>query len=159
MGQSSRRPARRVVHFSTLSDLTLDIQALADTEPTSTGRWTAAQNVEHMAAVIDASVDGATFSLPLPVRLLGRLLRFWFLNRGLSPGIKLPASVPAAFTPGPETRFQDAARHLAQAVQRAEEQKMAAASPVFGRLSHEQWVRFHCRHAELHFSFIQPGRA
>jgi hypothetical protein len=33
---------------------------------------------------------------------------------------------------------------------------MTATSPVLGRLSHEQWVQFHCRHAEMHFSFMHP---
>ena len=152
-------PARRELRFDSLDDLLRDVQALAGTSPTSAGKWTAAQNIEHVAAVIDASVDGFTFSIPLPIRLLARLLRGRFLSRGLSPGIKLPAAAPAAFNPGPDTRFEDAAEHLAQAVQRAEERKMTAVSPVFGQLDHQQWVRFHCRHAELHFGFIQPARS
>jgi len=27
---------------------------------------------------------------------------------------------------------------------------------MFGRYSHEEWNQFHCRHAELHLSFVQP---
>ena len=28
------------------------------------------------------------------------------------------------------------------------------ASPFFGRLSREQWIELHLRHAELHLSFV-----
>ena len=33
-------------------------------------------------------------------------------------------------------------------------ERMSKPSPVFGPMTHEEWEQLHCRHAELHFSFI-----
>ena len=158
VSQAIDRAPRRELHFNSLDDLVRDIQAFNGDEPASTGNWSAAQNVEHVAALIDASVDGLSFKVPLMVRMMVRLMRNRFLTKGLNPGIKLPADVPAALKPGPETRYADAIEHLSRAVERAKRQRMTTRSPVFGQLSHKQWVQLHCRHAELHFSFIKPAQ-
>ncbi len=149
-------PQRRNLAFTRLDDLVSDLRAFDGQEPASSGKWTAAQNVAHVAAVIDASVDGMTFTVPLVIRLFARAFRGWFLAKGFKPGIKFPQTVPASFNPGPETPFGDAVAQLNQAVLRANTRKMATVSPLFGAMNHEQWTMLHCRHAELHFSFIQP---
>ena len=132
---------------------------MAGTSPASTGKWTAAQNIQHVALFIDASIDGFTFTVPAPIRFVARLMRSRFLNKGFNPGIKPPAKAAAMFAPAPDISMEAAIDHLDRSVQRAKQQKMTAASPLFGTMDHEQWVRMHCRHAELHFSFIQPARA
>ncbi len=154
MGGNTKSTSRRTLSFKNLDDLVRDVQDVSKTGVNSTGNWSAAQNIEHVAAVIDASIDGFSFSVPLPIRILGRLIRGRTLKKGLSPGIKMPGSAPDAFKPGPDTRLEDAAKHLADSVARANQQKMTAVSPIFGKLSHEQWVQLHCRHAEMHFSFL-----
>lgn len=30
-------------------------------------------------------------------------------------------------------------------------------SPLFGPLTNDAWIQAHCRHAELHHSFIHPN--
>lgn len=156
MGGSLKSVDRRSLTFNTLDDLASDIQNLGRQDVSSSGNWSAGQNIEHVAAVIDASVDGFTFSVPLPLRIIGRLIRSRTLKKPLNPGIKLPGSAPDAFKPGPETRLEDAAKHLAESVERAKQRRMNATSPIFGKMSHEQWVQLHCRHAEMHFSFLHP---
>ncbi|GAB4190107.1 MAG: hypothetical protein Kow00105_04460 [Phycisphaeraceae bacterium] len=154
------QPNRRKLRFRTLDDLVRDIEQFRGTEPDSSGKWSAAQNIDHVAALIDASVDGFDFKVPAVIRLMVRLMRNRFLTKGLNPGIKMPDSAPDAFKPSPDTRFADAVDHLQRAVERAKQQGMTAVSPVFGKLTHDQWEQLHCRHAELHFSFIQPdGKA
>ena len=46
---------------------------------------------------------------------------------------------------------------LGAAIERAGSQRMKHPSPVLGKLSHEQWEQLHCRHAELHLSFLHPA--
>lgn len=29
-------------------------------------------------------------------------------------------------------------------------------NPIFGKMSHEEWIKLHLRHAELHQSFFHP---
>ena len=62
-----------------------------------------------------------------------------------------------AFLPSDEVDFDQAVEQLAAATDRAMRQTMNAVSPMFGQLTHDQWVHLNCRHAELHFSFIQPA--
>jgi hypothetical protein len=157
MGGNSQA-VRRTLTFKNLDDLVSDLQSVSTVGIGSSGGWTPAQNVEHVARGIDTSIDGFTFTVPLPMRILGRLIKGRVLTKGIPAGkIKIPPAAQAAFCPGPETRFEDAAKHLTDAVERAKRKKMTAVSPIFGKLSHEQWVALHCRHAEMHFSFLHPA--
>jgi hypothetical protein len=156
MSQSANPPKRRELHFQTLDDIVRDIQALAGTQPTSTGKWSPGQIVEHVAKGIDLSVDGFDFKAPLPLRLFVRLARNHYLAKGFPAGIKPRGRMKDIFEPAPDADFATASRHLADAVERAKHQGMSAASPLFGRLTHDQWTQLNCRHAELHFSFLKP---
>lgn len=156
---TSQTPPRRKLRFNTLDDLVRDAKTMAGNSPTSTGKWTAAQNIQHVALFIDASIDGFTFTVPAPIRFVARLMRGRFLRKGFNPGIKPPAKAAAHFAPAPDISMEAAVDHLVRSVARAEQQKMTAVSPLFGAMDHGQWVQMHCRHAELHFSFIQPIQA
>lgn len=152
-------PLRRPLRFNTLDEVLADARNLSRTDAQPTGKWTPAQNIEHVALFMDASIDGFTFTVPAPIRFAARLMRSRFLNKGFNPGIKPPAKAAALFAPAPDITMQTAVEHLTRSVERAKEKKMTAVSPLFGAMNHEQWVRMHCRHAELHFSFIQPAQA
>ncbi|MEZ6192765.1 MAG: DUF1569 domain-containing protein [Phycisphaerales bacterium] len=84
-------PTRRKLRFDSMDDLLRDAQSLAGTTPTSTGKWTAAQNIQHVALFIDASIDGFTFTVPAPIRFVARMMRGRFLRKGFNPGINPPA--------------------------------------------------------------------
>ena len=150
-------PTRQKLSFKTLDDIARFVEPLPARGATSTGNWSAAQNIDHVAAVVDASIDGFTFSAPFPIRIFATLMRNRFLSKGFNPGIKMPSNVPTAFKPGPETQLDDAVRHLTDSIQRAKDKKMTVVSPIFGALSHDQWIDMHCRHAEMHFSHIRPA--
>ena len=53
--------------------------------------------------------------------------------------------------------WQDALAVLRDAVTRAVSEGMKKQHAVLGPLTDDEWVKFHCRHAELHFSFLMPG--
>ena len=78
----------------------------------------------------------------------------YILRHGMRPGFKLPRRF-AFLQPEPAVSWGQAVDDLRAAVDRAETHRMTHPSPVFGRLSHEQWVRLHCRHAEMHFGFLK----
>lgn len=47
---------------------------------------------------------------------------------------------------------------LRRQIQRVQDgERFTQASPIFGKLSHEQWVNLHLKHAELHLGFLDPG--
>jgi len=158
VSQPASAPPRRTLHFHTLDDLAQDIQALHKSGATSSGDWTPGQIVWHVAAVMQASIEGFPFSFSFPLRILGRLIRQRSLTKGFPRGLKIPGKARPAFDPLPGMTFDVAVAGLAATILKAGQSKMTQASPIFGPLTHEQWVRFHCRHAELHFSFMHPAK-
>jgi uncharacterized protein DUF1569 len=156
MGKPKTTVKRRKLHLHSLDDILNDAKTFAAPGLNQIGNWTPSQIVGHVAAVIDSSVEGFTFKLPVPVRLLGRLMRRWFLAKGFPAGIKMPGNVPTAFKPPADLSIQQAIEQLASSIDKANQKRMNAASPVLGKINHEQWVQLHCRHAELHFSFLSP---
>jgi hypothetical protein len=58
-------------------------------------------------------------------------------------------------TPG-ETETAAGLKGLREAFSRLKATDQRAEHVVFGPLTKEEWNRFHCRHAEMHLSFIIP---
>ncbi len=149
-------PIRRQIKFDTLDDLLEDAHKMAGPHTKANGGWTTAQVISHVAIFLHCSVHGFDFDLPLPMRLFGRLMRNRMLKKGFPAGIKIPGKAHPQFAPRVNVTLDQAMAQLTTAIQDAKQQGMNIVSPLFGRLSQKQWTQLHCRHAELHFSFIQP---
>lgn len=120
------------------------------------GNWTLGQACCHLAAGMDRSIDGFDFKLPLPIRLIGSLLKKRFLAKTFGPGIKLTGDAARALTP-PDISDRQGVELLFKALDRLQTEPPRQVSPVLGSLTIEQWERFHCRHAELHMGFFKPA--
>ena len=151
---------RRQLQFHTLHEILRDVEQLAAvTSETgesicANGNWTPAQIVEHVTFFIDGAIDGFDFTAPLPFRVLARPFKKRILTKPMKPGIKLPARMNVVL-PDPETTWEDAVSALRDAVARIDSgERMTQPSPLLGAMTHEDWVNLHCRHAEMHFSFM-----
>jgi hypothetical protein len=157
MIKTAKVTERRQLQFSSMQDILDDLEYLDSGDPPrTTGNWSSAQIVQHVAKLIDYSIDG--FPVPkaaLPVRIMGRMMRKAAITKPLRAGVKLPEKF-SFMEPDREVAWDDAAEQLRQAIGRLESERMTQRSPVLGKLSHEQWEQMHCRHAEMHFSFMQP---
>ena len=154
---------RRQLHFRTLADILRDVEELAAvTSETgesicADGNWTPAQIVEHLTFFIDGAIDGFDFTAPLLFRVLARPFKRRILTKTMKPGIKLPASMSIVL-PDPRTTWDDAVSALRSAVGRIDAgERMTQPSPLLGAMTHEDWVNLHCRHAEMHLSFMHPA--
>ena len=156
MGKTKTATKRRKLRFTSLDDILNDAKTLLASGAKTSGGWSAGQNVGHITTFIHGSVDGLPFTLPLPARIMGRLGRSLFLAMGFPSGIKIPARVPDKIRHPEDMTLDVAVERLEQAIQKAKQQRMNGVSPLMGRLNHGQWVKFHCRHAELHFAFLYP---
>jgi hypothetical protein len=92
------------------------------------------------------------------VRWAARLLRMlswrWLLALAFRPGFRNPP-VAAAVEPQPAVSLAEAVRYVHRQLERISSgDRMTAANPSMGPLSHEEWVEVHLRHAELHLSFL-----
>jgi hypothetical protein len=148
--------ARRKLSFDSLDEVISDAERLVESPNSKTlGAWPLGQLCTHLAMAINGSIDGIEDRAPLPVRMLGPLLKRWILARGMSPGFKLPKQREAVFFPA-ATSAQEGLDKLRAAACRVKTERMTAQHPAFGKLTHDEWNRLHLRHAELHLSFAVP---
>jgi uncharacterized protein DUF1569 len=149
---------RRTLHFAGLNEILEEVEYLASGDPPrASGKWTAPQVVEHVSKFITFSIDGFPMArASLPLRILGRLLRNRALTRPMPPGLKIPRKFPF-MVPSAHVTWEQAVETLRTAVARAQSLRMRQRSPVLGKLTHAQWEQFHCRHAEMHLSFLHPN--
>ena len=152
---SRRSVERRSIRLGRMTEIVAEAERLgASGAVRSTGQWTPAQNLQHVARVIQASLDGFPASAPAWLRIAGRLLRSRALNRPMAPGFKVPARL-SVLGPDPDVEWEAALAALREQVGRIESgERMTRPSPIFGELSHEEWEQLHCRHAELHLGFL-----
>jgi hypothetical protein len=156
---------RRVLRFARMEDILrdaewLDGQAEAGRALRATGNWTPPQVLDHVTKMIMLSFDGFPPDArpPLPVRMLLKMLKSSALIKPMKPGIKLRGRMAEAFAPDPQVTWGQAVTRLRNGVARVKKgDRMTAVNPAFGVMVHEEWMQFHCRHAELHLSFIHGG--
>ena len=158
MINTARVTDRRELHFDSLAEIMADVEYLDSGDPPRTiGNWTPAQGVQHVTKIMNYSMDGFPVSkVGLSMRVLGRLMRKSALTKPLRAGYMFPRNFKF-LAPDPHLSWEEAVDDLRAAIQRCGSKRMAMPSPILGSLTHEQWEQFHCRHAELHFSFIRPA--
>ena len=149
---------RRPLHFDGLDDILADVDRLANSrEVRALGNWSAGQVLQHLAVVMTKSIDGFTARPPAPVRWIARLLfKRRFLTRPMSAGFRLPANALAEIGP-PPTGWDEGLRNIRHALKRLKTETPRQPHPVFGPMSPDEWVQIHCRHSELHLSFLIPS--
>jgi len=144
---------RRDLKFTSLDDVLADAEKLASSPDTEVlGNWPLNHLFMHLASAMNKSIDGISFKPPWQYRLLGFFIKGRILSRGMPPGFRLPKEAEARAYPAAPS-VEDALETLRKAVDRVKTERMTVRHPVFGRLNHEEWTRFHLRHAELHLSF------
>jgi hypothetical protein len=141
---------RRKLTFQTLDEVLADAEQIAGKSPRALGQWSSGQIFMHLARGLDMAIDGVP-PVPWYVRFVGRtFLKRRFLTQPMQPGWKLPAG---SLQPG-ETTTEAGLNALRGATRRMKLSPERKPHPVFGELSGDQWVALHCRHAELHLSFL-----
>ncbi len=130
----------------------------------TTGNWTAGQICEHcanfMKAAFDGFVDeqGKQVKFPFYLRFLGVALLKPMIGRShMKPGIKLPAEAKSML-PEDDREFDRGIELLRAQIARVDAgERMQQASPLFGKLPHDKWVKLHLDHCRLHMGFIQTN--
>ncbi len=153
---TSRVSGRRKLRFRDFGEVRADILDLHARPHRALGNWSLAQIVKHLGQAMHGSVDGPSFTVPLYLRVVGRLLlRPYMLNVKFPSGFRLPRAAArllvfeqADFDEALD-RFDTGIAHMA-----ASQQRMV--HPVVGKLSPAEWDRFHLRHCEMHLGFLVP---
>ncbi|MCP4245865.1 MAG: DUF1569 domain-containing protein [bacterium] len=149
----ARTAGRRTLRFENYDDLLAEIERLAPDHRTL-ARWSLAQICHHLADTQDFSIHNPKPGIkttPLYRATVGRfalrvLLWFHYIPEGAG-------NLPGPDAPG----LPNAIERLQQTVTAVSTEPMTAIHPIFGRLTQEQWRRFHLIHAAHHLSFAVPG--
>ncbi len=157
MVSTRKASGRRVLRFASLDDLLADVDRLAaadrDGSVRRLGNWTVGQSLGHIAAWMDYGFDGYPMAVPWFIRILGRIIKKRAVLAPMRAGFRLPKTVDG--THATEIiSVDEGLRRLAAAAQRLKAQSPTMPNPVFGSLSHQQWIDLNLRHAELHLSFF-----
>ena len=156
MIETKKVAGRRALRFAGMDEILADAEALGRGDIRTIGNWSAAQIVDHVALLIGFSIDGFPARAPLALRVFGRMLKKRSLKGGLPAGFKFPANF-GFLAPAEDVTWADALNLLRKEIGRARDRgRMTQPSPILGRMSHEDWIKLHCRQAELHFSFMHP---
>ncbi len=152
----TKKAERRSLRFDSLADVKAEVDRLAAGAVRPTGNWTLAQAIDHLAAIVEGSLDGIPARAPWFIRMLSPLFRKKALNVGIDPGIQLTGDMTIVL-PRDAVTLDAAMARMNRVFQRLNGgEQMAQPSPVFGRMTHEEWSKLHMRHAELHLSFMHP---
>ena len=152
-------PQRRPLRFDTIDDALADAERLVAAERegrlTQSGSWTLGQALGHLATWANFAHDGypAPVRAPLPVRLVLRLMRNRMLTKGMPSGVKI-RGIPGGTVGVDVLPAEEGLNRFRAAMERLRRTAPTAENPIFGRLTHEQWIQLNLRHVELHLSFL-----
>jgi hypothetical protein len=155
-------PQRRKLRFETVDDAIGEAERLVAAEGEGrlarAGNWSLGKTLGHLATWANFAHDGYPPEVrpPLPIRLMIRVMRGRILRDGMMPGMKI-GRMPGGTLGLDELSTQEGLDRYGAALRRLATSCPAGVSPVFGRLTHEQWIQLNLRHAELHLGFQVPS--
>ena len=156
---STRSARRRERHFKTIDDALAEAERLAAAEREGRleqrGNWTLGQALGHLATWAGFALDGYPDTLrpPLVVRVIGRLLRRRILRGPMMSGMRI-GRIPGGTVGTDMLSSDEGLRRFRAQFERLRTTAPTVANPVFGPLTHQQWIDLNLRHAELHLGFL-----
>ncbi|MFN7020944.1 MAG: DUF1569 domain-containing protein [Phycisphaerales bacterium] len=149
---------RRPLRFNSVQELLAEVDLLAASDRAGqlrrSGNWTLGQALGHLGAWVDFAFDGYPVKPPWVVRALIRPMKARFLNRPLPEGVRLPGVKGGTVATEPLST-DEGLRRFRSAWERLVANAPSRPNPVFGPLAHDEWIKAHLRHAELHLGFFR----
>ncbi len=159
MIDTSQVKDRRTLYFNTPDEMRADVERIiaADKAGTlrRTGNWTTGQTLGHLAAWVDYSFDGNPLRPPWFIKLILRMMKKRFLRGPLKAGVRIPKVKGGTLAIEPLSLDEGLAR-FNKAWDRLRAGPPSIPNILFGPMTHDEWIKGHLRHAELHLSFLHP---
>jgi Protein of unknown function (DUF1569) len=152
---TTRVAGRRTLRFNSLAEILADVETLARAQDVrAIGNWSPGQVVDHLATVMNKSIDGFTARPPGVVRFFLRLIfKKRLLARTMAPGFRLGRRMEEELVL-PAVSLEVGVEHFRRAYQRLQTETPRSEHPAIGALTPAEWEQLHCRHAELHLGFL-----
>lgn len=148
-----------VVKLATFDDMLAEVDRLIASERAGTleptGNWTLGQTLGHLAGWMSYPYDGYPPDLRPPwfVKLVLRGKKNKFFTAGMPRGVRIPKIEGGTKSTEPLSTEEGAAR-LRKAAARMKAHAPTIPNPIFGPLTHEEWIGMNLRHAELHLGYM-----
>jgi len=160
---NTKKVTRSKLTLRTLDDLSAELERIEAAHQAGTlttlGNWTPGQVFKHCAILMRCAIDGfPPGKPPLLSRIFLKLVIKPVALKGGPPpaGIKLPEEA-AYLIPSDSISFEDGIAELRSVIARVttKGERFTQVSPVFGKLTHEQWIKLQLGHCTLHLGFLQ----
>ncbi|EAQ80243.1 DUF1569 domain-containing protein [Blastopirellula marina] len=150
---------RREVVFENLADVVDECRRLTVVGYHHVGQWNLGQICQHLAAGMNQSVDGFEDPPPFWMPIAKPLIRMLVLPTILKGGvIKMKATAPKSTLPSANADDEIRLAELEEAIARISDENVEfVESPIFGKLTTDQWRKFHLWHCQHHMSFLIPA--
>jgi len=155
-------PAPRDLTFANMTEVRRDVETLRRRGYTKAGNWNLAQVCKHLGQWISFPVTGypkngpvMTFIIFMLRNTLGKRSGREILRTGKFPSRWRTLKITL---PPPDTDEATSIRELEEAIVRWEQHHGEyIPSPLFGRLTREEWLRMQLIHCAHHLSHLVPN--
>lgn len=152
---------RRRLRFETFEEMWAEVERIAAAERAGrlrrVGNWTAGQIFGHLATWARYPHEGYPRELLPPwfIRLLVRFAKRRFIYGEMPAGVRIPRVKGGTMGTEPMS-LDEGLRRLREAWTRLRNEAPVKPNPLFGPMTHEEWIAANLRHAELHLGFLHP---
>src|SRR5262245_27879851 len=144
--------------FADAEAVVRDAEALLASGYTRAGDWSLGQACDHLTTAIGMSLDGYPVMMPAPARWLIRWMYFNKIQRHEQLSRRVPA--PKWLMPADGVEDRAGVERMKAVLERFQAHAGPLhPSPIFGKMSKEEWANVHLWHAEHHLSFLHPAPA
>jgi hypothetical protein len=154
--------SRRELRFASIDDAMREIDAIVSAEGAGKlvwlGNWSTGQTLGHLATWIDFAFDGypKSVSPPFFIRWILKPRKNRYIHDRMPAGVKIPR-VRNGTEGTDDCSTDDGLARCRKAFERLRAQSPSIDNPIFGPLTHDEWIQLNLRHAELHLGFLRRG--
>jgi hypothetical protein len=160
--KDTRTVARRMLTLSSVAELRRELDVIEAAHRngtlTASGNWGVGPNLLHIALPIRYAIDGFPKMAAAPLRWLARWLLLPRLKREpFRAGVNIGRRTESEYW-RPRTTVEEGLAALRAELDRLEAgERMTKPHALFGAMTHEDWLDYNLKHANLHLGFVHPG--
>ncbi len=150
---------RRKLKFDSIDQALAEVDRLVEAERAGrlghVGNWTLGQTLGHLASWAEYAYAGIPMKTPLVIKWILRLGKQKFIHEPMRAGVKIPGVKGGTLATEP-VPLDEANGRIHSALARLKSEAPTLVHPIFGTLTHDEWIAINLRHAELHLGFHVP---
>jgi Protein of unknown function (DUF1569) len=151
--------ARRKLTFDSIDQVLAEVDRLVEAERTGrlsqVGNWSLAQALGHLSTWAEYAYAGYPLKTPFFIKWILRSRKQKFIHGPMRAGVKIPG-VPGGTLATDPIRLEEGLGRMHRVMARLKSQAPTLVHPIFGPLSHDEWIAINLRHVELHLGFQVP---